>query len=100
MMIVLLGACCRCGACCDDPIYGRCENLIVEEGKKIGEEGASRCGVYEKRYNGMPIRVISKTGAILNTVCLKDSVEETKEIVTRGMGRGCSLRVLQIDERK
>ena len=95
-MLVLVGECNRCGRCCEDKDRNRCEHLIV--GKRIGEPEATRCGKYKERYDRMPIRVLDHKGRMVyDSVCFTGSYEETVEICKRGIGRGCSLKKVNLE---
>lgn len=71
----------------------RCINLILEG--KPGEPGASRCGRYLNRYDGLPIVMVNSEGGILegSHVCCHGAPEEDQIIIERGFGRGCSLEI-------
>ena len=89
----LTGECNFCGACCFSRSGAVCENLEVLT--RPGLPNATRCRVYAKRYNGLPIRMITKAGRILRGYyCAKNSVAEVKTIIEMGIKKGfCSLRV-------
>lgn len=94
--IALVGDCNRCGVCCEVESWGRtlrCEHLEVLG--SIGQPEASRCRAYQTRYDGMPIQLYDiRTGRpIRGSICAKDSRAETDAILSRGIGRGCSLAV-------
>jgi len=101
--IVLVGDCNQCGACCEvesDGAILRCEHLEVLS--SIGQSGATRCRAYRTRHDGMPIRLYDiRTGAFAEDefVCPKNSPEnsqaETETILIQGIGRGCSLTVVE-----
>lgn len=71
----------------------RCEHLEVL--CPIGQPRASRCRVYQIRYDGMPIQLNDiRTGRRVEiSLCAKNSRAETDAIVSQGIGRGCSLTV-------
>lgn len=71
----------------------RCINLIVTGNP--GELKATECAVYADRYDGMPIIMIDREGRIAagDYRCAQDSDVETREIIKRGIGRGCSLTI-------
>lgn len=89
----LLGSCNQCGACCQ-ATYGNaivtCEHLEVTG--EIGEPEATRCLVYDRRYDGMPIRMRGPDGLMVPTRCSKGSVNEIVQVIQR-IGRGCSYTV-------
>jgi hypothetical protein len=95
----LAGACNRCGVCCTLTIDGRatrCEHLEVDGA--LGTPQATSCRRYVSRYDQMPIWLLdARTGQpFLRTVCLKGTPEETASIITRGIGRGCPLEVVDV----
>ena len=99
--IELVGDCNRCGACCEVESYGttlRCEYLEVLG--STGQPWASRCRAYQTRYDGMPIQLYDiRTGRlIMDSLCAKNSPAETEAILSRGVGRGCSLSVTQEED--
>lgn len=104
--IVLVGDCNQCGVCCEVESEGvtlRCENLEVRG--PIGQPGASRCRAYQTRYDDMPIRLYDiRTGQLAEDdfVCAKNSPAnrhaETETILNHGIGRGCSLSVMEEDD--
>jgi hypothetical protein len=71
----------------------RCIHLIVTGNP--GEPKATECGVYSDRYDGMSILMIDDEGCFApgDYRCRKDSSAETREIIKKGIGRGCSLTV-------
>ena len=104
--IVLVGDCNQCGACCEVESEGatlRCENLEVLG--PIGQPRASKCRAYQTRYDGMPIRLYDiRTGQLSEDdyICPKNSPAnsqaETETILSQGIGRGCSLSVMEEDD--
>ncbi len=87
----LVGECNQCGLCCF--VWGyKCSNLIL---KSIpGEPGASRCGLYALRYDGMPIKLVDMTGRIVGeSKCALGSPAETVRVLHE-IGRGCSLKAV------
>jgi len=91
-VIKLIGECNKCGLCCYSPEGFKCLNLEVV--KVPGQPEATRCRVYDKRYDGMPIVMQQRgTAAITGGVCRKDSFDETMAIFETGIGKGCSLQV-------
>ena len=92
----LVGACNRCGLFCTGDREGRrivCEHLASLG--PLGRPDASRCLLYGARWDGMPIRMMDEaTGAFaVWATCAKDSEIETRVILERGIGQGCSLAV-------
>src|SRR5262245_49248096 len=89
---LVVGECNLCGLCCFNPATGtRCSQLEVTG--KPGEPYATRCLVYDQRYDGMPILMVDRDGKPTseNRVCTKDSIEEDLSIIASGIGRGCTL---------
>ncbi len=87
----LVGECNQCGLCCF--VWGyKCINLIL---KSIpGEPGASRCGLYALRYDGMPIKLVDTTDRIVGeSKCALNSPAEIQRVVME-IGRGCSLKAV------
>ncbi len=86
----LVGDCNQCGLCCY--VWGyACINLVVTG--IPGEPGATRCGVYGFRYDGMPIKLVDNKGRIVGeSKCALDSDDETENIIPH-IGKGCSLEV-------
>jgi len=95
MALKLKGDCNRCGRCCEAIIEGRrfrCTNLQVTN--IIGLPKASFCRVYKQRYDGMRIVMQDpSTGLAVDGTCALNTEEETKAVIDRGIGRGCSLEV-------
>ena len=93
-MVQFTGDCNQCGICCVTHIDGHryfCEHLEV---KNLGEPGGTRCKVYDKRYDRMPITLMREDmGACEWSFCFKGSLEETKIILKYGIGQGCSYQV-------
>jgi len=90
-MIQLTGTCNQCGLCC---YWQGCKCLNLEVIKAPGQPDATRCRVYDKRYDGMPIVLQHRqTGEIFGGTCGLDSTEETLSIIESGIGRGCSLEI-------
>lgn len=99
--IALVGDCNRCGVCCEVESFGmtlRCERLEVLG--PIGQPGATRCRAYQTRYDGMPIQLYDiRTGRrVMDSLCAKNSQGETDAILSRGIGRGCSLSVARPED--
>jgi len=70
----------------------KCLNLEVIS--RPGLPNATRCRVYDKRYDGMPIVLQHPaTGEIRGGVCRLDSTAETLSIIETGIGKGCSLEI-------
>jgi len=58
----------------------------------LGTPEASWCGVYERRVDGMSVRMLDASGtARLVGPCGKDSAQEDHMILDSGIGKGCSL---------
>ena len=90
--MMLTGECNQCGACCFTKHGAVCENLEILT--RPGLPDATRCKVYSKRYDGMPIRMIARDGRLLKGYyCAKNSRAEVDVIVEMGIKKGvCSLR--------
>jgi hypothetical protein len=84
----LVGQCNQCGFCCTDGDM-KCEHLEVTS--ELGAPMSTRCIVYDKRYDGMPIAMLGPAGSRMS-VCRKDSADETSGVMS-WIGRGCSLDV-------
>lgn len=70
-----LNECNQCGRCCEAEGF-RCEYLKGA----IGQE--TRCGVYEARFDMMPIRLINSAGAVVNSYCYgPDNSAQTNRLV-------------------
>lgn len=88
----LIGECNGCGLCCVGGPHSRCENLLVLG--DLGKPSAGLCAVYGVRYDGMPIRMVDRDrNTVASVVCHKGCGEEASAIVSKGLGRGCSLRL-------
>jgi len=74
----------------------KCSNLAVT--KQLGKPEATTCKVHNTRYDQMPIILGVNIGCcgtiVMASTCAKDSDAETKAIVEKGIGRGCSLNVV------
>jgi len=91
-VIQLTGTCNKCGLCCYDELGFKCLNLEVV--KAPGQPDATRCRVYDKRYDGMPIVLQHpQTCDFRGGTCGKDSLTETFAIIEAGIGKGCSLEI-------
>lgn len=93
-MSTLVGACNQCALCC---MIGklRCGHLILR--RRPGSPMASRCAIYATRYDGMPIVLYDEKGRLRgHGVCAKDSPEDTANIIARGIGKGCSLQLVEV----
>ena len=87
--IQLTGECNFCGLCCVKDGF-RCANLIITG--EIGDPEATKCAVYDIRYDGMPIIMIDGNGnSKIGGKCWYRSDRETLEILDSGIGKGCSL---------
>lgn len=90
----LAGACNGCGMCCTGEWEGKTYKCLhLEITRSVGQPNATRCRVYDKRFDGMPVPLVDETTNQVFTLgwCWKDSEEETAAIISRGIGRGCSL---------
>ncbi len=86
---MLVGICNQCGLCCMDG-RDRCINL------EIMAIGTTRCRLYQERYNGMPIVLVSPDNIVTHVgICGKDSIYEDRAIIQKGIGKGCSLREIK-----
>ncbi|MGE5220455.1 MAG: hypothetical protein ACM3SP_25910 [Chloroflexota bacterium] len=94
--MLLTGECNQCGACCFTKSGAVCENLEILT--RAGLPNATRCRVYAERYDGLPIRMITKDGRILRGYyCAKNSRAEVSVIIEMGIKKGiCSLT--RVDE--
>lgn len=96
LQAVLEGVCNRCGNCCSylhDGVRVYCEHLLRLE--SLGTPYATRCRIHDQRTPNMPIRMLDDTGVeITSSICAMGSAEETWAILTRGMGKGCSLNLV------
>lgn len=97
-MTVLTGTCNRCGLCC--VIEGfRCLNLVGPKPlNPVLQGGPTTCAVYDKRYDKMPIILVNDEGLMVRGTCGKDSPAETRAIIERGIGQGCSLELIKEGE--
>lgn len=99
----LQGECCRCGRCCSAVLNGCfavCEHLRYDDVAAVeaGSDQASWCAKYTERYDGMPVAMKLVDGTVVDTYCCWiGSLGETRAIVARGIGCGCSLG-MQITE--
>ncbi len=92
--ITLCGECNRCGLCCVEHV-GK-DRLICEhlEMSNLGHANGTRCRVYDRRYDGMPIVMFADDGGgWVPSVCFKDSPGEVHAILEKGIDQGCSLTV-------
>ena len=90
----LKGKCNFCGLCCFSASGAKCENLQIV--LLAGVPNGTVCTAYDKRYDGMPIRMLRPDGSEAEPglhVCAKDSLAETLAIAEKGIGRGCSLTI-------
>lgn len=96
----LAGECNRCGLCCTGVYQGRkvrCEHLF-DLGKlngghsHVGLPGGTVCVAYERRVDGMPIRMrYADTAEVAyQGRCFKNSQAETL-VILHHIGKGCSL---------
>lgn len=94
---LLTGTCSRCGLCCEIDGF-RCLNLINAPPGPIVPAilpGPTTCAVYDRRYDGMPIVLMDDKGHAIGATCGKGSLEEDMAIVERGVGKGCSMKVVK-----
>lgn len=97
IVVRLEGACNQCGLCCTMAVNGTrvaCEFLEIT--RVPGEPLATRCTVYDRRWQGMPIRMVDPEGLVVfdrgaRIVCGVGSIGEALSILSRGIGKGCSL---------
>lgn len=99
------GTCNQCGLCCTIDVQhnGRqmrlsCEHLRVYLSGgvplPVGHPEATKCAVYERRVDGMPIKMLDATGtARMEGQCRQNHWLEDERILVRGLGKGCSLRL-------
>ena len=91
--IKLVGECNRCGLCCFAGEF-RCQNLIVTG--KPGEPMATACAVHRSRTPGMFILFFDSQGRVAaDGVCGHNTPAEPLVIIERGIGKGCSLEVVE-----
>lgn len=96
----LIGECNLCGLCCyvQNPATGtflKCEHLKVIS--QPGMPNATKCGIYEKRYNGMGIALASKDGQEwAHGMCAEGTPAAINHIVESGIGKGCSLALVEV----
>ena len=91
--IKLSGECNLCGACCLGINGERCEHLQLLTA--VGMPSGTRCDIYQKRYDGMPIVMVAKDGSRISGQyqCALNSPAETQAIVGC-IGRGlCSMTI-------
>lgn len=87
----LVGECNRCGLCCMDGDL-RCNYLRVA---MLGTPGGTTCAVHANRYPGMPIMLVDGAGKVAALAqCAHGTPQDDIEIMAKGIGRGCSLRVV------
>lgn len=105
VVLTLMGECNRCGLCCTTEHNGQaffCENLLYEDVNDVlsGKPEATVCREYETRHNRMPIRMFNIEGEGLSGeyYCWVGTIQETRAILSRGIGNGCSLnlRILEL----
>ena len=97
--LTLEGECSRCGLCCSFTQDGQrlfCEYLDIND--DLGQPMATSCRIWSDRTVNMPIRMINEHGDIIRdidagTTCCSGTPNETRIILDRGIGRGCSLTV-------
>lgn len=116
--IAWAGTCNQCGLCCTMEVKGEvmrgttggehvlreatytlaCEHLraTIHGGRALplGSPDASYCAVYERRVDGMEIKMLDHTGTPrMIGQCRKNHWLEDERIIARGLGKGCSLRI-------
>lgn len=69
-----------------------CNNLEIVA--PLGTPGATRCRVYRERYPGYPIMLINKGRVVGLGACAHGSSVDTEVIIAKGIGKGCSLKVV------
>ena len=86
------GECNQCGLCCT---HNGTQCLYLAVGKAIGEPFATKCEMYDTRYEGMPIPIVDSADRrfVKFSVCRKDSARES-EIIGRWIGKGCTLKLV------
>jgi hypothetical protein len=89
----LEGTCNRCGLCCLDGDL-RCHYLEVSS-LGVGVAMGTRCRVHASRFPGMPIIMIDVEGKVAKlAACAHGTPQDDIEIMAKGIGKGCSLRVV------
>lgn len=90
--LTLIGECNRCGLCCVTAQGYRCQHLLTMG--EMGTAGATACSVFHERVQGMPIVLWSPDGQTYQLgSCEKESEAGNRNILARGIGRGCSLTI-------
>lgn len=93
---LLRGECSKCGLCCtlqQDGTTFVCDYLVRI--KKLGESEATLCLMYHSRSHRMPITMTNAQGDSIRWHCAANGTnEETRAIIQRGIGQGCSLEVV------
>lgn len=93
--LVLEGICNKCGVCCVGIHEGEqvfCENLEILG--ELGSPDATMCRIHASRVLNTPIWMLNSVGErVFETICAKDNELETRTILEKGIGRGCSLGV-------
>lgn len=94
----LKGTCNQCGNCCTLGPYV-CANLDVKA--PIGTPLATRCLVYNRRSNDMPIVLVNyKTGDAFNGYCLHGSKAEEMALTDLVRQGKCSLEIDNGEEKE
>lgn len=88
----LIGKCNQCGLCCMEG-NARCINLEILF--PLGTPGATRCKIYEQTYPGMPIVLMDGNRVTGVARCARGSALDDVEIMAKGIGKGCSLKVVE-----
>lgn len=89
----LEGTCNRCGLCCFDRDL-RCNYLEVTA-LGPGVAMGTRCRVHAARWPGMPIMLVDAQGSVKAIgQCAHGTPQDEVEIIAKGIGKGCSLRMV------
>ena len=88
----LVGLCNQCGLCCIDGDLSCIHLEVIDE---IGKPKATYCKIYNKRTPQMIIFLVNKQGVIesIGNCTFANPEVEMKEIMEKGIGKGCSLTV-------
>lgn len=98
----LRGTCNQCGACCmlvaENGDLLHCMNLMLVDGGKYGEPGATWCSAYRSRIPDMPVYMVDKHNRLRgHTTCSGDGSEkELNDLIAKGLlekGSPCSLEL-------
>lgn len=69
-----------------------CYNLVIHSAP--GMPGATTCRVHAARYLGMPIMLVSNNAVVALGTCAHGSPQDEIEIIKKGIGKGCSLKLV------